>query len=175
MATSEIRAVHVWQAVKHLGVNVLAVTNMTSPAGSLVVTELLERSTPDVGSSGPASPNPLVHQRGVSPARRRALHTRPPRRCRHALPQIRSLLHDHGMTRRGHGRRTPPVTAPCSTAAGHPFPPLRGSNVGTVDMHRRDVSHFAIIFVEPGMTRPEKCLIPQEPTGVHTHGERRAR
>jgi hypothetical protein len=53
----------------------------------------------------------------------------------------------------------------CSTAAGQTSPPLRGSKVGTVDTHPRDVSHFAIIFVERGMTRPEKILMSQEPTG----------
>jgi hypothetical protein len=68
-----------------------------------------------------------------------------------------------------------PVTAPCATAAGDPSPPLRGSHVGTVDTHPRDVRHFAIIFVEPGMTRPEKFLISQAPKGVNQPGERRAR
>jgi hypothetical protein len=147
----------------------------TSPAVSVLVTEILERHHSYVGYRGPAWPSPLIHQRGVEPTRLRALHTRLPRRRRHALQQRRSPLHDHGIARRAHGRRAPPVTAPCSTAAGYTSPPLRGSHVGTVDTHRRDVSHFAIIFVEPGMIRPEPCLRPPDPTGVHQPGERRAR
>src|SRR2546430_11708946 len=105
----------------------------TSPAVSLLVTAILERDHPYLGYRGPAWPSPLVHQRGVEPALLRALHTHLPRRRRHSLQQRRSPLHDHGIARRAHGRCAPPVTAPYSTAAGYTSPPLRGSNVGTLD------------------------------------------
>jgi hypothetical protein len=47
-------------------------------SSALLVTEILERDHPYLGYRGPAWPNPLVHQRGVEPARLRAVLRRSP-------------------------------------------------------------------------------------------------